>query len=146
MKKKPLCFIDSSVFVEAILEQPRYVECIKFFHKASYKYKAATSTVVIGEVIKALNTLQTASVKDKAFFAFDNILQKAKISIIAISEECLGSLDAIKNADPYLPPSDRLIFGSAVSECCDIFLTLDRHFSARLGKEFGIKTSIPYEI
>ncbi|MFH1065858.1 MAG: hypothetical protein V1734_05120 [Nanoarchaeota archaeon] len=41
-------FVDSSVFLELLLGQPKHEDCLSFFNRARYKYRLATSVLVLG--------------------------------------------------------------------------------------------------
>lgn len=134
----PAYFVDSSVFVEALLRQPLFEVCISFFHRAEYKYSLGTSTVVIGEVVKALNEIEEIDVKEKGLLLLKELLMSVQVNILPVSFECIGNIAAIRDFDCYLPSSDSIIFSSAITESCAAFVTLDSHFTPELCREFKI--------
>ena len=141
----PVYFVDSSVFLEALLQQALSDECFAFFYNAGYHYRLMTSTLVLGEIIKLLNNSNDEAKKRNGSFLLFSLLGKAEIQIVPISPECLGNIGIIKSADSLLDSSDSVIFSSAITENCKAFITLDSDFSARLGLEFDILIKKPFE-
>jgi len=141
----PLYFVDSSVFLEVIMKQMHSQECLSFFNRASYKYQLITSTIVMGEVVKVLNKLENNVVKRESLLFFADILENSRLSIISMNFECLSNIEQIRMIEPYLMPSDSMIFSSALTESAEAFITLDSDFSSRLSIEFDINIKKPVE-
>ena len=121
----PLYFVDSSVFLEALLKQVNAKLCLSFLYQANYKYRLITSTLVLGEIVKILNKIEERQMKDAAFMFLVDLFEKTEIEMIAINSECITNLGAINILEPHLLTSDCLIFSSAITECSDAFITLD---------------------
>lgn len=142
----PVYFVDTSVFVELMLEQEKSSDCASLFQRAEYKFKLVTSTVVMGEILKVINELEDNSMKEDSFYLISDILMKRKIKISSVSFAAMSNIVPVRISDPFLPSSDCLIFSTAVSENSDYFITLDKHFSIKLGKDFKILIRKPYEV
>jgi len=142
----PAYFADTSVFIELMLKQEESKICASFFQREGYKFRLVTSTVVMGEIIKIINGLKGEATKQKNFHFLSDILMDRRIEIISVSFAAIGNIGAIKLSDPFLPSSDCLIFSTAVTENSSYFITLDKHFSAKLGRDFKIPVKNPSEI
>ncbi|MBU2637582.1 MAG: type II toxin-antitoxin system VapC family toxin [Nanoarchaeota archaeon] len=142
----PSYFVDSSVFIEALFRQKRSGECRSFFHKAGLKYRIFTSTVVMGEVIKAINKLPSAEAKEEEMHLLADMLKSLDIVIMAVSFACINNVEAVRFSDSYLGSSDCIIFSSAVTENCNAFITLDIDFTDKLSKDFKMLIKNPENI
>lgn len=139
----PKYFVDSSVFIEALFQQERTKECRSFFHKAGLKYRIFTSTVVMGEVLKAINRLPSAEAKEEEMHLLADMLKSLDIAIMAVSFACISNVEAVRFSDSYLGSSDCIIFSSAVTENCNAFITLDPDFTEKLGADFHMRIKKP---
>lgn len=142
LENKPRCFIDASVFVEILLKQRHSERCLDFLHMTRCNYRIVTSTTAMGEVIKAIIS-EDASIRRLLFMGLEDLAGMASLIIFPVSFESISNVNAIRISDSLVPSSDCLIFSSAFTEGCDTFATLDRHFSAQLGREFHIQIDNP---
>ena len=76
----PLYFVDSSVFLEALLKQVNAKLCLSFLYQANYKYRLITSTLVLGEIVKILNKIEERQMKDAAFMFLVDLFEKTEIA------------------------------------------------------------------
>lgn len=143
-KIKPICFVDSSVFLEVLFEQQHNKECFSFFRRAVYKYSLMTSTSVMGEVVRGISRASEKG-KPMMYLALGDLILTAKLAIMPVSFGALGSISAIRELDQYLPSADCLVFSSVVSEKADLFVTLDSHFTQELAHLFKISIKQPLE-
>lgn len=142
----PLYFVDSSVFLEVFLKQAKYDECLSFFNKSYYKYQLVTSTLVLGEILRALNELENNQLKRESLLFLADMFEVNNIRTVAMSFQCISNTSVIRDAEPYLMPSDCLIFSSAITENSDAFITLDNDFTLLLTNEFNLKIKKPENV
>lgn len=133
----PVYFVDSSVFLELLLKQAKHEECMSFINKSRYKYNLITSTLVLGEILKGLNKIESQQNKRTSLLLLADLFETTEIKTVAMSFECINNTDAIRNVESYLLPSDCLIFSSAITESSDAFITLDNDFSFALSNSFN---------
>ena len=143
IENKPRCFVDASVFVEILLKQKRSGECLDFLHRARQKYRIMVSTTAMGEVLKAI--AYSEEIKSFMFASLEDLILMTCPVIPSISFQSISNVNAIRDADSFLPSSDCLIFSSAITEQCNTFVTLDNHFTAQLGRMFCIHIKKPCE-
>lgn len=103
------------------------------------------STVVMGEIIKALHELGDERQKEGWLSSLSLLLENSSIIIAPVSFQCINNIPAVIMADSHLESSDTVIFSSAITENCRAFVTLDSDFSMRLGTEFNILIKKPSE-
>lgn len=139
---KPSCFIDASVFVEILLKQKHSEKCLEFLHRAKCNFIVVTSTTAMGEVIKAIIS-EDDSIKRLLFMGLEDLVGMTNLLIFPVSFESICNVNAIRLSDSLIPSSDCLIFSNAFTEGCGIFATMDRHFSAQLGRQFHIQIENP---
>lgn len=118
---------------------------MSFFAKAGYKYRLVTTPLVLGEVVKGLNKVEDMHTKEKETLLLMETLKERNVGILPVTFASIANIDAIKVEGQYMGPSDTIIFSTAISERCDLFVSLDRHFSEGLGKRFDIQVRRPYE-
>lgn len=143
IRKLPVYFVDSSIFLEILLKQSKYDECISFFNNVGYRYRLMASTVVMGEIIKALHELGDERQKEGWLSSLSLLLENSSISILPVSFQCINNIPTVMNAESHLESSDAIIFSSAITENCRAFITLDSDFSMRLETEFDILIKKP---
>lgn len=142
----PLYFVDSSVFLEVLLKQTKYGECMSFFSRSRYKYRLITSTLVLGEILRGLNKIEYQQTKRTSLLLLADLFETTEIKTLAMSFECISNTNAIRNIESYLLPSDCLIFSSAITENSDAFITLDNDFSLALANGFNVKIKRPNDV
>lgn len=142
----PGMFIDSSVFLELLLGQPKHEDCLSFFNRARYKYRLATSVLALGEVINTLRTIEETSAKEKSLIWFSDLLNDEKIAVYPISRICLKNNLAIMETDEYLDSHDAIIFSSALTENFKVLVTLDSDFTKQTGSVWHVKVKPPKEV
>lgn len=144
IENKPCCFVDASVFVEILLKQKRSGECLDFLHRARHKYRIMVSTTAMGEVLKAI-AYNDEKVKTFMFISLEDLISMTCPVIPSVSFLSINNVNAVRDADSFLPSSDCLIFSSAITEQCNAFVTLDHHFTMQLGTIFCIHIKKPSE-
>lgn len=140
----PMHFVDSSVFVEVILKQPCYEQCLSFFNRAKYKYRLTTSTVVLGEVIKTLSSADE-KIESEGLVWIKTALRSNRVAIFATSYASLSNISAVRDSDSFIASADALNFSIAVTESCNAFITLDSDFTKRLETDFRINIRKPQD-
>jgi len=141
----PGMFVDSSVFLELLLGQPKHEECLSFFTRARYKYRLATSVLALGEVIDTLSTIEESNMKEKSLIRFSELLAKGNMAVYPISRVCLKNNIAVMESDEYLDSHDSLIFSSAFTENFKMLVTLDSDFTKQTGSVWHLKVKQPKE-
>ena len=139
----PGMFVDSSVFLELLLGQPKHEECLSFFNRARYKYRLAASVLALGEVMNTLSTIEDANAKEKSLIWFSDLLDDEKIAVCPISRICLKNNVTLMESDEYLDSHDALIFSSAVTENFETLVTLDSDFTKQTGNLWHVKLKRP---
>lgn len=142
----PGMFVDSSVFLEMLLGQPKHEDCLSFFNRAKYKYRLTTSVLVLGEVIGTLSTIEETSAKEKSLIWFSDLLNDEKINIYPVSRTCLKNNLAVMEIDEYLDSHDAIIFSSALTENFKVLVTLDSDFSKQTGSVGHVKVKPPEDV
>lgn len=136
-------FIDSSVFLELLLEQPKHEECLSFFNRARDKYKLATSVLALGEVMDALSTIDDECSKERTLSSFSKLLEERNIAVYPITRICINNSLVVMESDEYLDSHDSLIFSSALTENFQSLITLDSDFTKQTGSAWHIKVKQP---
>ena len=141
----PVYFVDSSVFLEVLLNQSYSGKCIEFFNNVGYHYRLMTSTLVLGEILKLLNDAENSIEKENGLFYLISLLERTDILVAPISFACISNIQTVIQAYSHLESSDTIIFSSAITENCKAFITLDSDFSKRIGVEFDIMIKKPLD-
>ncbi|MFH1637481.1 MAG: type II toxin-antitoxin system VapC family toxin [Candidatus Woesearchaeota archaeon] len=147
IKKKwenlPRYFVDSSVFLELAFKQHRDKACVKFFNLVGFKYRIETSSIVLGEIVKAFTKVEDYKTKDELFLWLNDILERRKISIHTVSKACLPLSIDLLNEESRIGPVDSLILSSCIDTGCYSFVTLDSGFSESFGNNYGVRIINP---
>lgn len=115
---------------------------MSFFHRARNKYRLITSTLVLGEILKGLNKVESQT-KRISLLLLADLFETSEIRIATMSFKCVNNTYEVRAIEPYLLPSDCLIFSTAITENSDAFVTLDLDFSSILANSFKVKIKKP---
>lgn len=141
----PGMFVDSSVFLELLLGQPKHEECLSFFNRARYKYRLATSVLALGEISNTLSAIEEVNMKEKSLIRFSELLFNGNMAVYPVSRVCLKNNIAVMESDEYLDSHDALIFSSAFTENFKTLVTLDSDFTERTSRLLHMKIKQPRE-
>ncbi len=141
----PGMFIDSSVFLELLLGQPKHEDCLSFFNRARYKYRLATSVLALGEVINTLRTIEDVYSREKSLTWFTSILEEKEVEVFPISRLCIKNSIGVLETDDHLDSHDLLILTSALTENFATLITLDSDFTKKTGGLWHLKVKHPEE-
>ena len=154
---KPKSFIDSSIYLEVVVEGKHQKDCLRFLDKVGYKNTnlGIVSVFIMGEIFAGVfKSFKKTETRLKALGLLESFLSEQieteKVNVITLEKNDLQYIDKINDIDRKISYDDASNLSKAISVCCDSFITIDEvllneETRNRFRQEFRIKIKSPAE-
>jgi len=136
-------FIDTTVFLEILLQQPKADEWLNFLGGFIGKQKAAiTCCYAVGEVIRKIYDVAMAEKEfdsEKSLLALNKLLAGNKIEIYGGDNDTYDIIGEIMESDNRCGFKDAINIAVGNQYDCVCFCTIDTNISSQTLQEFGMK-------
>lgn len=123
LKKLPLHHIDTSIILEPRTTKSGFY-CKKYFNLVGYKYRGVFSLPVLGEVLYKILKIKELGKRYDALDLIFTLVRNKNIDFYSVkgTEEII---EKIKEIDPSITPTDRLILACAIAHKAKVLVTID---------------------
>ncbi|MBI2583394.1 MAG: PIN domain-containing protein [Candidatus Aenigmarchaeota archaeon] len=147
LKKLPVIHLDTSIILEPGNTEEGY-HCKKLLNVLGIKYRGKLSLVALGELLLDIVGLENYSERQDSVEFVYSLIKRKKIEYGIITKTVDESATRIKQIDPRIEQTDRLIMACAAEDKADYFATLDRKLigNGKLERELGAKIRHPKDL